>query len=107
MSVEYVHVGSHADILTSGRTLGPGDRVPEAEITEDGAITPHAQHLIDEGVLVDVASFGGHANEPTGTGEDLQARARELNVKGRSTMTADELRAAVSTAETKEATDAA
>lgn len=87
MSREYVHVGAHAEILSSGRSIGPGDRVPEAELTE------HDQHLLDEEHLVDVASFGGADNgQPI---EDVKKQAAELEIEGRSKMGADKLRAAV------------
>lgn len=48
---DLVHVGSHADILASGRSIGPGERVSEKELHEDD------QHLLDEGVLVAEDSF--------------------------------------------------
>lgn len=83
---EYVHVGAHADILASGRSIGPSDRVPESELTEED------QHLLDEGRLVDVASF-----EPTEaqTHAQLRARASELEIDGRSKLSDDELREAI------------
>lgn len=95
-ATEYVHVGSHADILSSGRSVGPGERVPEKELTSED------QHLLDEGCLVDIGSFDdGPSNsetivaEETETKADLQARARDLEIDGRSKMSADELRAAI------------
>lgn len=58
MTVEYVHVGRHADILASCRHIGPRDRVSEDELdlTDDDHVGED-QHLVDEGRLVDVASF--------------------------------------------------
>lgn len=49
---EYVHVGRHADILSSCRHLAPGDRVSDADLGDED------RWLIDEGRLVDTASFG-------------------------------------------------
>lgn len=50
---EFVHVGSHADVLASGRSIGPGDRVTAKSLDLDG----EDQHLVDGGTLVDVAEF--------------------------------------------------
>jgi hypothetical protein len=46
---EYVHVGNHAEVLANGRMIGPGDRASDTGAGD--------QWLIDEGRLVDVASF--------------------------------------------------
>lgn len=48
---EFVHVGRHADVLASGRSVGPGDRVKDKDLGDED------QHLIDNGSLVDVAQF--------------------------------------------------
>lgn len=64
MSDEYVHVGRHADILNSGRHIGPGDRIINEDLHLDtDERRGEDQHLIDEGRLVNVKSFdGGHSN---------------------------------------------
>ena len=63
MSVEYVHVGAHADVLSSGRPVGPGDRVQADELgAEDAHFTA------DGGPLVDIVTFGAPAT-PTATPE--------------------------------------
>jgi hypothetical protein len=60
--VEYVHVGRHADIIASGRPLGPGERVVLKDLHLDGNDGPgEDQFLIDTGVLVDAESFAGDA----------------------------------------------
>lgn len=61
---EFVHVGTHAEILSSGRGVGPGDRVPESELhlTSKDEVGQD-QHLLDEEHLVDIASFGGASNK--------------------------------------------
>lgn len=96
---EYVHVGSHADTLASGRIVGPGERVTHTDLGDED------QHIVDEGRLVDVASFGGDEN--TLSGKRLQARAAELDIEGRSSMSADDLRAAIAEREAEEAQHAA
>lgn len=93
---DYVHVGDHAEVLHSGRSIGPGDRVPPDELQEGD------QYLVDEGRLVPDANEEIATNAPL-SGEALQDRARELDIDGRSNMTADALRAAVSEAEGGEA----
>lgn len=50
-TTEYVHVGRHADILASGRHVGPGDHVRESALADED------RHLIDEQRLVPVSSF--------------------------------------------------
>lgn len=97
MPDEYVHVSAHAHILASGRNVGPGDRINPQELTDED------QHLLDEGHLADVDGFGSNSNEPvTDQGDDLKVRAQALNIPGRSKMSADELRAAIADAESKE-----
>lgn len=121
-ATEYVHVGVHADILSSGRSVGPGERIPGDELTDED------KHLIDEGHIVDVKSFDeAPSNSPDAaeapdavqpvvgppaspappapvvgaepveelTKTELQARARDLEIDGRSKMSADELREAI------------
>lgn len=102
---EYVHVGPHADVLASGRPVGPGERLThtDLDLTQDDH-RGEDQHLVDEGRLVDVRDFGGPSNTVL-AGDDLQARARELEIEGRSKMSAEELRAAIVTAESGQEED--
>jgi hypothetical protein len=95
---EYVHVGEHAENLESGALIGPGEHVP-ADALGDGD-----RWLIEDGVLRDVDSFGG---ETVVAGDALQQRARDLQIQGRSTMSADELRDAVAAREAEIASDPA
>lgn len=98
---EYVHVGSHADVLASGRPVAPGERLAHEDLS------PEDRHIVEEGRLVDVEAFGrGAENAPLST-EEAKARAAELNIEGRSKMSADQLRTAVAVAETGEAPSAA
>lgn len=86
---EYAHVGVHPIVVTSGHAHAPGDRVLGSELdTQD-------DYLIDEGVIVPVVD-GPPADL---AGDELQERARELDIKGRTKMGADELRAAIAAAE--------
>lgn len=93
----YVLVRDHAEILASGASIGPGDRVTTADLGDDDA------YLVEEGALVDVAQFEPTAEErkaaEASAGEALMQRARDLNIDGRSKMSADELRQAVADAE--------
>jgi hypothetical protein len=91
---EYVHVGSHADVLSSGRPVGPGQRLTDKDLDLPGKDNPgEDQHLLDEGRIVSLDSFGGSLSV-----EEAKAKASELNIEGRSKMSADELRAAVAQA---------
>lgn len=101
MTIEYVHVGSHADMLASGRPVGPGERLTDADLHDED------QHILEEGRLVRVDSFD--AGAPVLTGDELKARAADLDISGRSSMTAEELRTAVAEHENpeQEAPDAA
>lgn len=94
---DYVHVGSHADVLASGSVVAPGERIT------DDALDAEDRHLVDEGRLMDVKFFeGGNHNEVL-SGKELQKRAGELEIEGRSNMTAEELRSAVAEREAQEA----
>lgn len=96
-TITYVLFGEHAENLASGALIAPGDRVSSADLAEGD------QWLIDDGKLRDLADC-----EPTPAevaeaddqpkllaGEALTARAEELDIPGRSTMSADEKRAAI------------
>lgn len=91
---EYVNISTHADVLANGRNIGPSDRVLEAELTEEDL------YLVEDGRLVAVDSFDSSTDEaPQLSGDALVERARELEIEGRSSMSADELRAAIADAE--------
>lgn len=98
---EFVHVGAHADVLASGRVIGPGERCTDRDLD------PEDQHIVEEGRLVEVEAFdGGNRNEVL-TGDELKGRASELDIPGRSSMSADELRSAIAVHDAEEAHDAA
>lgn len=84
MSDEYRLVGDHAENLTSGRMVAPGEFVDADDLDQAD------RWLVDEGRLMDTEQ------DPTKlTGDALQQRARDLNIEGRAGMSADELREAI------------
>lgn len=98
MSAQTYRLAGHAQhpyITGEGGTLTPGG--DSADIDPDH---PTNRLLIDEGLLLPV----GPARPSTV--KELQARAGELGVEGRSAMKADELRDAIATAELDAAADA-
>jgi hypothetical protein len=102
---EFVHVGDHAESLSSGRSIGPGERVSADELGAEDA------YLVEEGRLVDVADLQPTADEiaeaKSHEGDALKQRARDLDIQGRSKMNADELRAAVDAREAEIAAEQA
>lgn len=99
---EFRFVGSHPDELDGGRPIEPGEFTGPI----DPELPKNEQLLADE-LLLSVPD--GTYEESTGgpppeapellKGEALNKRASELNIEGRSDMSADELRAAVAQAE--------
>ena len=87
----YVMVGDHAENLQSGRMVGPGDRIPESEL-QDGD-----RWLVDEDRLLE------DSGPEELSGDALKSRARDLNIPGRGSMNADELREAIAKAEEESA----
>lgn len=71
------------------------DVVPTGEDGETVAL------LTEEGVQGDTEPDAGDAQPETLTGDALKERARELDIDGRGSMTADELREAIAAAEAK------
>lgn len=82
----------HPELLANGQTIAPGEPFERSLLGEGD------ERLIDEGLIIG-ASITPVALE----GDDLQARAKALNVRGRTSMTADELREAVALAEAQQA----
>lgn len=92
--------------LSSGRVLAPGETVKGKDLelgNGDDDLPTFDQRLVDSGVLVDAEPRQPEVGDLAG--EDLEARARELNIKGRSSMNAETLRVAVAEAEAAAATD--
>jgi len=122
MSTEYRFVGSHPDELDGGRPVEPGEFIGAIEIDDDPdseTYTPKNAQLRDDGHLLEVedgsakaAAKAAATEEPPQPdedgllrGDDLNRRADELGIKGRSKMSADELRASVAEAEAAEASN--
>jgi hypothetical protein len=78
----------HPEVLANGRTMPPGEPFERSLLSDEDS------RLLDEGLVIEASvtpvDLGGDA---------LQDRAKALNVKGRASMTADELREAVAIAE--------
>jgi hypothetical protein len=99
---EYRFIGDHAEELDGGRPIAPGDFTGLIDV-EEGT---HNGNLLLDGLLLEVpkgsadkqAKAQAEADEVL-AGEALQSRAQELDIKGRSSMSADELRDAVAEAE--------
>jgi hypothetical protein len=99
---EYRNVANHAASLEGGRMVDEGGFTGPI----DPALPAH-QQLIADGQLIPVPD--GTFNEEYGvkppdpqtqlTGDALKERAAELDIQGRSSMNADELRAAIEEAE--------
>lgn len=113
---EYRFVGSHPDELDGGRPIEPGEFVGPIEINDDPdseGYTPKNLHLLEDGNLIEVpegtaakVQKQAEAEAPPVPdddgqlrGESLDRRAAELDIKGRSSMSADQLREAVTEAE--------
>lgn len=92
---QYLFTGDHPEPLASGRTLLPGESVPASAVDPED---PHDRYLLDEQRLRPLVP-------EKLTGDALKARAAELDIDGRSEMTADELRKAVAAAERAQAPD--
>lgn len=60
---KYLFVGEHAETLASGQPVAPGEPVPAAAVDPED---PHDQHLLEQGVLIEVAEARREARE---TGE--------------------------------------
>lgn len=88
MKSVYRVAATHPLTPTEGGMYGPGDQVEGID-----PLDPHNAALIALGHLV----LKPRADKLTG--EPLQSRARELDIDGRSDMTADQLREAIASAE--------
>lgn len=49
MADRYLYVGTHNDVLSSGRPVAPGDRIPVSALDDDGA----DQRFLDDELLID------------------------------------------------------
>lgn len=91
-------IGDHPEDLASGRVVAPEEVFDRSELDLK---SPHDQRLLDDGIVIE-ARVTPVALE----GDALRDRASELNIEGRSTMSAEKLRRAVAEAEAKSADEA-
>jgi hypothetical protein len=89
----YRFIGSHQEDDHSGAFLTPGQKV---DYDADALGADRTKQLIDDGKLIKIDE------EPQLTGDALEKRAQELDIKNRSKMSAEELRAAVDEAEAQQ-----
>lgn len=90
-------VSIHSESLADGRN------VPVGEVAHDVDLTlPENERLLEEGRIIVVDP---DAEPKALAGEALTKRAIELDIPGRTTMSAEELRNAVSAAESELAAD--
>lgn len=95
MPDKYLFVGAHADSLASGRPVAPYEELDQSKPSDKvDPDDPHDAALIAEGKLLNVDPQPDEL-----TGEELQRRARDLNIEGRSKMSTEDLRAAIAKAE--------
>lgn len=101
--------GDHPEDLASGRVVAPEEPFdssalapkPTAESTDaDRLAYEHDQRLIDEGRVIDAKITPVELE-----GAALMERARELDIDGRTTMSAAKLKRAVAEAEAQPTTD--
>lgn len=86
----YKFIGSHQEDDHAGAFLTPGQ---EVDYDADALGADRTKQLINDGKLIKIEE-----GEPL-TGEALEKRAQELDIKNRTRMSADELRAAIDEAE--------
>lgn len=92
----WVQTGAHDPAISE--IEANGQNPPNGELSVADSALPGADQIPGRSPVA--AATATAAGEEL-SGDDLQARAAELNVKGRSSMNADELRAAVAAAESR------
>lgn len=118
--MNYRYIGGSPTDLEGGRPIAPGDFTGDIGIlpVEDGETPNKNQQLLEEGLLIEAPDVeldenlqqipsepvaepepGATGEEPVLAGKALEDRAKELDIEGRASMTADQLRAAVVEAE--------
>lgn len=84
----------HPENLANGQTVAPGEPFERSLLDPADA---GDDRLVEEGIIIDAT-----VTPVPLEGDALQDAAKALNVKGRTTMTADELREAVALAEAQQ-----
>lgn len=87
---------NHAEDLADGRTVESGGYARDVDLRD-----PVNKRLLDEDRIIKVAESDVPEGVPAApvppklTGDALDQRARDLNIEGRTTLSADELRDAI------------
>lgn len=97
----YGYTGPAATVLKSGAHVAPGTTLAKGDLTEE-----EVKFFTDQGWLSDLAAEQDFAErQGEATVADLRQRASELDIQGRTKMSAEELRAAVAEAEAAKAAE--
>jgi hypothetical protein len=83
----YLYVGDHGETLASELRVNNGDEVPASKVDRDA-----------DGWLIEAGRLVALTPQKL-TGDALKQRAADLDIEGRTAMSADELRDAVANAE--------
>lgn len=86
-------VSDHAEDLSDGRVAAVGEFYHDVDLKH-----PTQKRLLKEGRIIRVPEADAPEPEKL-TGDALQRRAQDLDIQGRSDMSADQLRAAIADAE--------
>lgn len=90
-------VSTHPETLDSGRSVAPGEFFVLS--VEEQQSSGNARLIDEEKILIDPSVRAPETEPETLTGKALERRAKELDIEGYSTMSADDLRQAVAAAE--------
>jgi hypothetical protein len=93
--VKFQCVADHFIDIDGGQIVYPHD---EVDLDPEVAAMPHQQALINAGLLEQLDDGGASL-------KDLQYRAKELDIEGRSSMNKEQLAEAIVTAETQPANE--
>lgn len=85
--VKVAYVGNHPESLGHGQPIEPGQHYEDVDLSD-----AHNAELVRCGLLL---ILDGDSDPEQLEGEELHERARELEIKGRSKMSAAALRAAI------------
>lgn len=86
----------HPEVLANGQTMAPGEPFPRSLLDPGDENHEGDKRLIDEGIVIDAVLPPVELE-----GDALTERARELDIKGRSKMSAEELRVAIAAEESE------
>lgn len=100
---EFRNVSDHADDLEDGRVIGVGETF---ELDDEKLKSEFNRSKIDQGAFLEISSEDrekmDNAANAGPSHDELLARAKELDIKGRTNMRNDELQTAIIAAEEQE-----